>query len=169
MIVLTTCLIGPLAAVDNTAPRNAAPGVAYTGSRACAACHPEIYRNYSRTSMGRSMTPATAPDELAHGTETVSIYNDKLKRHFEFSRRGSDLYQTEFELNSGNEVFRTTYKLDYVLGSGTNSRAYIVRRGNFLFEAPLSYYAKKRTWDLSPGYEVADRGFNRPIAAACIA
>jgi hypothetical protein len=119
--------------------------------------------------MGRSMTIATPPDQLANGTDTVSVFSEKLNRHFEFSRQGSDLYQTEYALVNGREVFRASHKLDYVLGSGTNSYSYIVRRGNFLFEAPLSYYSQKKAWDLSPGYEVADRGFNRPIAAACIA
>jgi len=169
LLVLTACLISPLGSAENPAYRNTAPAVAYTGSQACAGCHPKIYRDYSRTAMGRSMALATAPDHVANGTDTVSVFSEKLNRHFEFSRQGSDLYQTEYELANGSEVFRATHKLDYVLGSGTHSHAYIVRRGNFLFEAPLSYYSQKKVWDLSPGYDVADRGFNRPIAAACIA
>ena len=78
-------------------------------------------------------------------------------------------FQTEFELDSGtHEVFRTTHKVEYTIGSGVNGYTFLVRRGNYLFQAPLSYYARKETWDLSPGYEFADYGFNRPIAAACI-
>jgi hypothetical protein len=169
LLVLTACLISGLGATENVAYRNTAPGVAYAGSSACAGCHPKIYRDYSCTAMGRSMTVAMAPDHLASGTNTISVFSEKLNRHFEFSRHGSDLYQTEYELGNEREIFRASHKLDYVIGSGINSHAYVVRRGNFLFEAPLSYYSQKKGWDLSPGYEVADRGFNRPIAAACIA
>ena len=99
----------------------------------------------------------------------ASVYSAPLNRHFEVSRQGSELYQTEYELDGGQEVFRATHKLDYVIGSGANGHTYVVRRGDYLFQAPLSYYTRKKAWDLSPGYEVADNGFNRPIAAACIA
>jgi hypothetical protein len=169
LLVLTACFILPLGAAENAECRNTAPTVAYVGSSACAGCHPKIYRDYTRTAMGRSMKLAMAPDQLASGTDTISVFSEKLNRHFEFSRHGSDLYQTEYELDKESEIFRASHKLDYVIGSGNNSYAYVVRRGNFLFEAPLSYYSQKKGWDLSPGYEVADRGFNRPIAAACIA
>src|SRR6202022_3318339 len=32
----------------------------------------------------------------------------------------------------------------------------------------LSLYSRTGDWDLSPGYEHADYGFNRPIPAACL-
>ena len=38
-----------------------------------------------------------------------------------------------------------------------------------MFQAPLSWYAKTKSWEQSPGYEHADYAFNRPIAAACVA
>ena len=37
-----------------------------------------------------------------------------------------------------------------------------------MFQAPLSLYSRTGDWDLSPGYEHADYGFNRPIHAACL-
>ena len=40
----------------------------------------------------------------------------------------------------------------------------MIRWGQHLFEAPLSYYVRVNQWDLSPGYEDAPRPFNRPIA-----
>jgi tetratricopeptide (TPR) repeat protein len=120
--------------------------------------------------MGRSMSLPAVPEQLARAAHSPPIYSEQLNRHFEVSQQGSELYQTEYEVDGGgHEVFRTTHKLDYVIGSGTNGYTYLVRRGDYLFQAPLSYYVQKRAWDLSPGYEVADNGFNRPIAAACIA
>ena len=168
-IFLALSIFTSLRAAENTKYRNTAPGVAYTGSPTCAGCHPKIYRDYSGTAMGRSMALVTSAAHLESVPSTASVFNEKLNRHFEVSRQGSALYQTEYELDtSGHEVFRTTHKLEYGIGSGVNGYSYIVRRGDYLFQAPLSYYSRRKTWDQSPGYEFADYGFNRPIAAACI-
>jgi hypothetical protein len=40
--------------------------------------------------------------------------------------------------------------------------------GESLFQAPLSYYSKPAKWDLSPGFELQDAAFNRPIEAGCV-
>lgn len=142
----------------------------YIGSRTCAGCHKKIYQDYGRTAMGRSMDVGGSPLQNETVPAPASIFSEKLNRHFEVSRQGSALFQTEYEIDSGGrEVFRTTHKLEYVVGSGVNGYGYIVRRGQYLFQAPLSYYSRKKAWGLSPGYEFADYGFNRPIAAACIA
>ena len=169
-ILLAVSIVTSLDAAENLAYGNTAPGVAYVGSRMCAGCHPKIYRDYIRTAMGRSMDVATSQAQLENAPIATSIFSEKLNRYFEVFRRGSDLFQTEYELDeAGRDVFRTTHKLEYVIGSGVNGYGYIVRRGNYLFQAPLSYYSRKRVWGLAPGYEVADYGFNRPIAATCIA
>jgi len=148
---------------------NTRPGVAYVGSRACAACHAKIYQDYSKTAMGRSMQFASSSLERESAAFKATVFSEKLNRHYDVYRQGSDLFQADYELDaSGHEVFRTTQKLEYVIGSGVNGFTYVVRRNDYLFEAPLSYYARKKAWDLSPGYESADHGFSRPIAAACI-
>lgn len=72
-----------------------------------------------------------------------------------------------FEKNS--ELYQNSYKLDFVIGSGVNGRTFLASRGSTLVEAPLTYYSKPRTWDLSPGYERADAGFSRTVPEACIA
>ncbi len=158
-----------VSAEDGIAYLNTAPGVAYIGSRACSGCHSKIYQDYIRTAMGRSMTLAANFSQLANLPAAASVFNDKLNRHLEVSKRGPDWYQAEYELDAqGREVFRTTHKLEYAVGSGVNGYTFIVRRGNYLFQAPLSYYSRQKAWDLSPGYQFADYGFNRPIAPACI-
>ncbi|HXJ44778.1 MAG TPA: tetratricopeptide repeat protein [Bryobacteraceae bacterium] len=166
---LALLIFTSLCAAESATYRNTAPAVAYTGSRTCAGCHPKIYRDYTGAAMGRSMALATSAAHLGSVPASTSIFNEKLNRHFEVFRQGAALYQSEYELDSsGHEVFRTSHKLEYAIGSGVNGYTYIVRREDHLFQSPLSYYARRKTWDLSPGYEFADYGFNRPIAAACI-
>lgn len=65
-------------------------------------------------------------------------------------------------------MFVDEHQLDYVVGSGTNGLTFLVRRGDRLFEAPLSYYSKANKWDLSPGYEYGDYGFSRSAPEGCI-
>jgi hypothetical protein len=147
---------------------SAASESGYAGSKVCAGCHRQIYDNYIRTAMGQSMRPAGGSRDLARLPAPVTIPSGN--HFFEVRREGNALYQSEYEPGPAEEpVFRTRYKLEYAVGSGVNGSTYIVKRGRYLFEAPLSYFVRTKTWELSPGYEAADPGFGRPIAAGCIA
>jgi hypothetical protein len=139
------------------------------GSRVCAQCHPSIYESFSRTDMGRSMSEIT-PTLLGRMPTSASIFDPRLNRHFEIFARDGNLYQSEYATTAdGKDVFRETHRLDWVIGSGANGSGAIVKQDEYLFEAPLSFYAKPNRWALSPGYEFGDYGFNRPILPGCIA
>src|SRR5262249_45446282 len=84
-------------------------------------------------------------------------------------RDGPALFQSEFEVDArGRELFRASHQLQYVIGAGVNGQTYIVNRGGYLFQAPLSYYAKAEEWNLSPGYELNDPGFSRLMLPGCV-
>lgn len=147
--------------------RNTAPGVAFTGSKSCegAGCHDELCRNYYQTTHGASMGPANTPAELAQVPNRVTVYDKKVDRYYEVIRIGSDLYQTQYQLDtSGNRIFSSAHKLEYRIGGHLTGSIYIIRWGQNFFQAPLSYYVRVKRWDLSPGYEAAPRPFNRPIS-----
>ena len=148
---------------------NTRSGVPYVGSKACAECHADIYQSYLKTDMGRAMSQ---PADWRHfdGLATpVKVDHPRIHRSYEASRRGADLYESEIELDAdGKEVYRDDRKISYIVGSGMNGLSGLVSRGDFLFEAPLSYYSQSREWALSPGYDQGDFGFNRPIRERCI-
>jgi hypothetical protein len=147
--------------------RNTQPGVARVGSAACAECHSDIAHSFSHTGMGHSLESASAPNQLARVPHPVTVFDKALHRYYQVFRKGSDLYQTEYALDgSGRELYRHTKRLAYAVGAGENGYSYIVRRGDYLFQAPLSFYTKVGKWDLSPGHEL---GFNRPIPPGCAA
>lgn len=137
-------------------------GADYAGSVACSGCHKKLYDAYVRTPMGRAATPAAQHLGLAP-VRTV-VESESLHRRFEVWVEDGKLRQSE-----EGTGFRSVHDLAYAIGSGENGLSFIVRRGAFLFQAPLSYYSRTKAWALSPGYDFADYGFNRPIAAACIA
>lgn len=140
----------------------------YVGSQECATCHSDIYEKYLRTDMGRSMVKVNA-SSLKTIPTVASLVDGHLNRRFELEIRNGDLYQSEFELGkNGEEVFRDTRKIEWIIGAGNNGFGAIVRSGDYLFEAPLSYYSNTQSWALSPGYEYADYGFTRPILPGCV-
>jgi len=154
--------------------RNISPNVGYVGSISCAgsACHEDICRRYAQTPMGHSMRAANAPSELAKVPKPITIFKAKVNRYFEVFRQGSDIYQSEYTLDKlGQMVFKSTHRLDYVVGAGSTGYTYLFRRGQWFFEAPLSHYSQNNQWDLSPGYdyEGVDIAFTRPITFACMA
>jgi Tetratricopeptide repeat len=141
----------------------------YVGSKACAQCHAPIASNYSRTDMGRSMSEITA-SLLEKIPNSASIVDDRLMRHFGVYVEDGKLFQSEYEkAPDGKEAFRETHAVNWIIGSGANGFGALLKRGEFLFEAPLSFYSKTQSWALSPGYEFGDYGFDRPILPGCIA
>jgi hypothetical protein len=150
------------------ADQSSVANTGYVGSKACSKCHPSIYESFLRTDMGRSMSQIT-PELLERIPTSANIFDPKLNRHFEIFARDGNLFQSEYETTvDGKDVFRETQKVEWIIGSGANGSGAIVKQGEYLFEAPLSFYAKPHRWALSPGYEFGDYGFNRPILPGCI-
>lgn len=89
--------------------------------------------------------------------------------HFEVNARDGHLFQSEYQLDSdGTEIFRDVRELEWIIGAGENGFGALLRDGQYLFQAPLSFYTKAGRWELSPGYELGNAGFNRPILPGCI-
>ena len=173
------CLLGPASLAEGPRGggpkgityRNTAPGVAYVGLRACVACHPDVADKFARTDMGRSMsTPSLVPGSPELRGLPVRVFDAKSNCYFEVSRQGNDLYQSQYGLDaSGNMPYSQTHKLVFAIGTGAAGITYAVQRDDILLQAPLSFYSSTGTWDLSPGYESQNLGFNRPVQSQCVA
>ena len=140
----------------------------YIGSQACSNCHSEIYQRFLHTSMGHSMSLVT-PTFLQNTASSASYAVERLNRRFEVYSQDGNLFQSESGTGvDGKESFRTAHQIDWIIGAGVNGYGAILRKGNFLFQAPLSFYTRPMKWAPSPGYEFTDLGFNRPITPGCI-
>jgi predicted CXXCH cytochrome family protein len=108
--------------------------------------------------------------KLAHELQVPVITTDpKTGRHFEIFLEGGKLYESESAKDSaGNYIFDTTQQLQWLVGSGANAIGAIVKRGDYLFEAPLSLYTQAMTWAPSPGFESIDLSFSRPALEGCL-
>jgi predicted CXXCH cytochrome family protein len=167
-MLLTTALMP----AGRVAAQKTAPAATYVGSAACSRCHLEIARSFAKASMGHSLTAAT-PEVVKALLLPASYYDAGLDRHYEVRAGTGDeagkLLESEFALDAkGAEIFRATYPMEWIVGTGENGFGALLRRGGYLFQAPLSYYTRAGAWGLSPGYEHGDLGFNRVIQPGCI-
>jgi hypothetical protein len=127
----------------------------YVGNNACEPCHADIVRSYRQTPMAQSSGRTSGdlvPGTFRHADSGVE-YRIHLEGIVEFWKGPARRERT----------------LDYFIGSGAAGRSYLYSRRGFLFEAPVTWYSQKSTWDISPGFE-SDRAsrWNRAIEPSCL-
>jgi len=109
------------------------------------------------------------PEFLKAHPASGAVEDQDNHLHFDVLAQGGKLQQSEYEHSAdGQEVFRDTRDLEWIIGAGKNGFGGLVKSGDYVFQAPLSFYSKAGRWELSPGYELGNAGFNRPILPGCI-
>jgi len=161
----------PAKSASDSIFRNTDPSVAYVGSKSCgeSGCHAEINRDYMPSPHGQSMAPANIPSDLARVPKPVTVFNPKNNRHYTVYQKDGDLYQSAYEEDKkGSKTYEVAHKIDYVTGGESVGYSYLFQVGPWIFQAPLSYYAHSKTWELSPGYVADDVGFTRVMTTGCL-
>ena len=137
----------------------------YVGSRACAPCHGRVFQRYAATPMARSsgrVTTAALPPDLdrsrfrhAGSGAEYRVAASEGRVFLEFRRAAAGI--------EGKRL------LEYFIGSGAAGRSYLFSYGGFLYQAPVTYYARAGRWDVSPGFERYDHiDLTRPIEPNCL-
>lgn len=150
-----------------TAFRNATTAVAYVGSEACVECHRNEHESYLKTTHSRSL----ATVDVAHEPADGEFFHELSGRHYRVARDGDVLRLCEFIRDAdGREVILGNHVAEYSLGSGNYARMYLVRKGEFLIEAPTTWYPRRNCWGMSAGYErdAHQAGFGREIDTHCL-
>jgi hypothetical protein len=104
------------------------------------------------------------------------IAESRLGESFAKARfsNGGIRYRAE---NQDNEVFfefdlpsiHGRRALEYFIGSGAAERSYLFSIGDFLYQAPVSYFSGAARWDLSPGFEQHEGLYlTRPVTTGCL-
>ena len=144
------------------------PDAAYVGDGTCASCHEDLYQSYKLTGMGRSVSlfdPSTAPEVF--GDEAV--FNPVSRAWYSAVARNDSMFQRTWRLDAnGDRYAEREYPVDLVIGSGNATRSYLMNVGGFVTEMPLTWYVDRSSWEMSPGYEQIDRGFDRPVTLECM-
>lgn len=138
------------------------------GVEECEDCHPDIVASYQTTGMGRSMY---RPD----GAEIIEDFSPKAAtiRHshtgLEYQAyRDEDGTWWQEERLPGTDYSRKV-KVDYIIGSGNHTRSYLGEVGGQIIELPLTWYAHRKIWDMSPGYQFEKTlRFTRWVRPECL-
>jgi hypothetical protein len=147
---------------------NTRPGVKYVGDQVCAGCHGKLARTYHNHPMGRSAAAALPGD----GLERVPavIHTDRLR--LAVLQRGQQLVHQATLLNGAGKPLAgmpvIEANITYLLGSGVQGRSYVVDRGGYLYQSPMSWYSRIKNWGVSPGYQQGLLLFNRPLMHRCV-
>ncbi|MCX7606762.1 MAG: hypothetical protein N2170_05805 [Bacteroidia bacterium] len=98
------------------------------------------------------------------------IYDSHADFYYRVGWERDSLYVYEYRLRGGDTVYFRKERLDFVIGSGHQTRSYLLWRNGFLYEAPVTWYVRLGKWDLSPGYAGGRNSrFSREIQPPCLA
>ncbi|MFN0052542.1 MAG: multiheme c-type cytochrome [Planctomycetales bacterium] len=157
----------PISPLSPTPYLNTGSNAQYVGSAACERCHPDTHQSYQETAMSRSMAEVDLSREPADG----EFDHPRSGRRYKIFRQGGELWQRESltEVRDLGEVVLAEYPVKYVVGSGHFSYTYLSEVEGFLVEAPATWFASKKGWDVSPGYDQPfPDGFERAATENCL-
>ncbi|MCE9526103.1 MAG: hypothetical protein K8R36_08620 [Planctomycetales bacterium] len=146
--------------------KNTQPGVKYVGSQACIACHEQEHATYQHTGMAQSMAAIDLTREPPDG----GFDHRPSKSRYEVVRKDGQMWHRELLLTGGKEeLLLQEYPVKYVTGSGRHSLTYVVEDDGFLMESPITWYASRKAWGMSPGYDRPHHfSFEREIGENCL-
>ncbi|MCX8112538.1 MAG: hypothetical protein N3E49_05000 [Bacteroidia bacterium] len=142
----------------------------YVGDVVCQSCHADISRAYASTWKAHSLLPITPDIERIEDFTQPAVYDPHLNLFYRAVWEDNSLVLYEYRRRGQDTIYLRKERLDFVIGSGHQTRSYLLWRNRFLYEAPLTWYALPRKWDLSPGYaEGRNSRFSREIQPSCLA
>ena len=119
----------------------------FIGSQPCKPCHANIFDSYMKTPMANSSgrVESVPQAEFTAAGQHYRVRNNEL-----FFDGGS-------------------VSMDYFVGSNAAGRTYVHNRDGYLYEIPVTWYARKGAWDASPGYEnESEVWLTRAVESTCL-
>lgn len=141
----------------------------YVGSAACKKCHAAIYDRYQTHPMAHSLHPVAAVSNPALHNRAKFQAADGTWYRVEQTEKGVVHRESKVDAK-GEVIYDQAVRVHYAVGSGKRGRTFLVDRGGMLFESPVTWYAGRNRWDLSPGYLPGSHArFRRRIVDGCVA
>ena len=144
--------------------------VAFVGDRVCASCHEDLWASYQSHGMARSMqrlSDSTLMGETFGGPPVAHAASGFSYRALRTADGRFVQEETQTD-DAGAVVHRLVREMTYVVGGGGAARSYLARVGTRLVQLPLTWYAQKERWDMSPGYEAENVRFDRVVTDRCM-
>lgn len=150
--------------------KNHHDSVHYVGMDACRACHSDKFETFQFTGMRQSFDLATQGKSVAQYHPIHPIYDKTSDFYYLPYWRQDSLFFKEFRINSsGDTVHQREEFISYIVGSGQHTNSHILNLNGYLYQAPLTWYAQSKKWDLPPGFEKGNNSrFSRLIGDECM-
>src|SRR5262245_15978642 len=137
----------PVVPLSSSPRLNTGPDAKYVGSAACVSCHKDEHWSYLRTGMSRS----TAEVDPTREPADANFDHAASGRSYRVERRRGQLWHSELLASGGAPaVALAEFPVKYAVGSGRFGKTYLAEADGFLFESPISYFATRSSWGLSP-------------------
>ncbi len=138
----------------------------YVGGGACAECHDSVHQAFLGTTHSRSLREV----DLAREPPGDEVVDPVSRRKYQLVREDDEFRHREtLAPPSGESIELADFACRYVVGSGAHAVTYLVDAGDgFLAESPVTWYASKDHWELSPGFQNYNTGFARPVYTDCL-
>jgi Tfp pilus assembly protein PilF len=156
-------------AVPTSPYLNTRPQVRYVGDDACVRCHPSSVESYKRHPMSRSLTPISAASLADPALEDGRVLFEDNGITYSIEHQGGNVLHRETRRDRSSQVItRNDVLVQYALGSGRQGISYLAERDGFIVESPMTWYVHPHRWGLSPGFEVHNYQFDRPVRPGCL-
>lgn len=168
-IVLLTQFCSPPQTTDTTPYLNHNDSVGYVGMAKCATCHLDKVETFVHTGMGMSFDTVSFSKSSANfGTNHV-LY-DSFNNFYYFPYwKNEKLFVMEFRLIEGDTVYKRIEEITYIIGSGQHTNSHLIQKGDYIIQAPFTWYAQDQKLDFPPGFEAgANSRFSRVIDQECM-
>lgn len=144
--------------------------VNYVGIETCARCHLDKVQTFIHTGMGMSIDHASREKSSAVFGPGAHVYDSFTNLNYLAHWRGEDMYIMEYRLDeSGDTIHRIDQKVDYIIGSGQHTNSHLFMEGEYVYQAPMTWYSQEGKWDLPPGFEKGGNShFTRQINVECM-
>ena len=143
--------------------------VKYVGINTCEQCHPDIYKTFIETGMGKSFDVATRAKSSARFDQHAIIYDKFRNLHYQPFWENDSMYIREFRLEGRDTSYRRIEKVNYIIGSGQHTNSHMMNINGYVYQMPATFYTQKGTWDLPPGFENGyNSRFSRKIELECM-
>jgi len=145
---------------------NVHPDVQYVGSERCRQCHPKEHQSYYQTGHRLAFGDIDLDEEPPDG----GFDHPLSGRRYRVRRADGQLWHDHWHVRpDGTTVELGSYPMRYAIGSGRFARSYLLERDGFLFESPITWYAQRQAWDMSPGYDEREHhSFHRNVSQECL-
>jgi tetratricopeptide (TPR) repeat protein len=143
--------------------------VQYVGDQVCGQCHVSEAHKYRRHPMGRSLAPVARVASSQKYDRTAHNPFEALAFEYRVEPQGDRVVHKEIiRTPDGQAACETAAEVRFVIGSGSHAHSYLIGRDGYLFQSPITWYAQKQSWGLSPGFEQRHERFARAVLPECL-